>query len=194
MLLLIVASAGQSLAIVLRQESMRPAIAGSVAASLDVLSFNVSATNPNGEAIADDMIASLPDIAIIMEAAAIQPYLDRLSAAFPVRIGCETPATCDLSVFSRLPLAEAQVHLLAPSRRARLVSARLVIGGQRVTLLAGHLSKPYFDETAWSELNRLRALLRKVEGPVILAGDFNAAPWSGDVARFVERTGLVPPP
>lgn len=193
-LALVLASAGQGAVIVLNQQRARPAVSGDVLASLDVLSFNVLSKNPGGQAIADYLVQSPPDIAMIMEAPALEPYLDRLGAVFPSRVGCQSPQACDLALFSRLPLTDAKIEALGPLQRMRLITARTVVGGQPVTIVALHLSKPYFDETAWIELTQVRAFLRKVEGPVILAGDFNAAAWSGNVARFVDRAALQPAP
>ncbi len=72
--------------------------------------------------------------------------------------------------------------------------AKTTINGQDVTLVAIHLSKPYFDEAAWVELRQAGYFLQGIKGPVVLTGDFNAAAWSGTVADFVANNALVPPP
>lgn len=192
--IIVLASAGQGISILLNQQESRPGFAGRVLGSLDVLSFNVLSKNTGGASIANYMVQSAPDIAVIMEAPALQPYLASLGATFPTRIGCESAQACDIALFSRLPVTDATIQALGPLKRMRLITAKVVVSGQTVTLVAVHLSKPYFDETAWIELTQVRALLQKIDGPIILAGDFNAAAWSGNVARFVDRAGLMPPP
>jgi len=61
-------------------------------------------------------------------------------------------------------------------------------------VVAVHLSKPYFDENAWAELREVGWALSRIEGPVVVSGDFNATAWSEAISSFAEREGLVPPP
>ena len=83
---------------------------------------------------------------------------------------------------------------MPPYFRERLAIARTVIAGRPITVAGIHLSKPYFDEAAAIELNSARRVLQKIEGPLFVSGDFNAAAWSSAVARFSERLNLIPPP
>src|SRR5690606_30148579 len=66
--------------------------------------------------------------------------------------------------------------------------------GQPVTVVGIHLSKPYFDNASLIEIQQLRRALAEIEGPVILAGDFNAAPWSEPLDFLARDQGLAPPP
>lgn len=179
--------------IVYQQQRARPTV--DAVAQVDVLSFNVLAPNRRGPEIADYILETTPDVAIIMESNAIVPQIGRLASLYPHRAGCNAQGTdCDLMIFSRTPLSEVRVFGLEPFGRLRLVTAKTVVDGQSVTIVGVHLSKPYFDESAWSELYQTRDLLRQIEGPVILAGDFNAAAWSDNVAHFAADMGLAPPP
>lgn len=194
-LALLLLSAGQGGAIILDQLQRRaPLEARPVAASLSLVSFNVLATNPDGHRIAAYLAEAKPDLAVIMEAPGIAPYLAELQATFPTRIGCQTKTNCDIALLSRLPLDNQQIRTFGPFRRERLIVATTQIAGQQVTIIAAHLSKPYFDDFGWIELTEIRALLRSITGPVILAGDFNSAPWSHSVARFASQMNLAPPP
>lgn len=196
MLVLVVGSLGQGGLIVYRQQEARQAFDGRTpAATARVLSFNVLASNERDEDIADYMIETAPDVIFTLESNAILPQLDRLATAFPFRAGCDSiGGNCDTMMFSRTPLTDVRVVPLEPFNRLRAVIAKTTIGGQEMTLLATHLSKPYFDEAAWVELWHLRQLLAGITGPVILAGDFNASAWSDLVAAFVADMNLVPPP
>ncbi len=158
-----------------------------------ILSFNVLADNPQGEQVVDDIIATLPDIAVIMETPGISASLDRLATVFPYRAGCNDASTCDLSIVSRTPLESVRVQNLE-FERERLITVKTTINGKSITVVGVHLSKPYFDTAAWAEMWKITHTLRGLSGPVVLAGDFNAAAWSPDVRWFVERSGLVPPP
>ena len=196
MLVLVGASLGHGALVVYRQQEARAAFdARDPVATARVLSFNVLAYNQRGGDIADFMIESAADIVFIMESRAMLPQLERLASAFPYRAGCDQAGdNCDTMVFSRTPLSDVRVVALQPFERLRLVIATSSIDGQKVTVVGTHLSKPYFDESAWIEVQHIRRALNTIEGPLILAGDFNAAAWSDLVARFAADTQLVPPP
>ena len=57
-----------------------------------------------------------------------------------------------------------------------------------------HLVKPYFDDFADEELERLAEILGGMTGPMVLAGDFNAAAWSNSVDNLAWRSNLMPGP
>lgn len=192
---LILTSIGQGALIVIAQLNTRaPMVAQVPVAHFNLLSFNVLASNKRGPDIAAYMLQTLPDVAVILETPGIEDQISELSTAFPYHAGCSTPQECDLSLFSRTPLRDVQVLRSRTFQRERLIVAKTTIGGQDVTVVALHLSKPYFDESALSELWQVINVIQDIEGPVVLSGDFNAAAWSGNVATFVERAHLVPPP
>jgi endonuclease/exonuclease/phosphatase (EEP) superfamily protein YafD len=175
-ILLSVGEGGLSL---LRQQDLRePLLERATLAEFSLLNYNVLSGNLMGAEAAELVVTTAPDIAVIMEAPGIERYFDRLATVLPYRVGCDEPQTCDLALFSRTPLIDAGVQPLGPLRRLRLITARTIIGGQMVTLVAVHLSKPYFDENADAELFHIWRVLRDMEGPLVVTGDFNAAPWS----------------
>lgn len=189
------ASAGEGALIIRDQQALRESLEQlPVAASVDVLSFNVLNSNPNGVAIAERVLDLAPDIAIIMESAPVRSVA-AMDQAYPHRAGCSEEGTaCDLLVYSKTPFASNRVLPLGEFRRLRLVIAETVIEGVGVTIVGLHLTKPYFDDLMLAELWQAFRALRELEGPVILAGDFNAAAWSDDIAELAERAALVPPP
>ncbi|MBU1305425.1 MAG: hypothetical protein KKF33_07895 [Alphaproteobacteria bacterium] len=193
-LLLAVASVGQGLLPVIDGYQRRDAVTGTVLANIKVLSFNVLTGNYRGRAAADYIISEAPDIAVVMETPGIRAYLDDIAKVLPYRVGCERPRTCDLTVFSRTPIDNPQMLLMPPFMRERLAIARTTIDGVPLTVVGAHLSKPYFDEAAWVELQNVHAVLGGIEGRVIVSGDFNAAAWSDEVANFSAASDLVPPP
>lgn len=161
--------------------------------NLRVLSFNVLGENlENGSAITDYILHSGADIAYVMEAAPVGQYLDRLSKTYPYRIGCgEHTSTCDLLVLSRYPLEMISVGNLSDLRKDRFTMARIHLGTTTLNLAAAHLSKPYFDDYHAYELAGLADALSKIDGPVLLAGDFNAATIAPDMQTLLKRTGMT---
>lgn len=190
---LMLASLGQGLLPVLEGYGARAAVTGASVGEIDVLSFNVLASG-DGRAAADFIISTAPDIAVIMETPGIEPYLAEIATVLPYRLGCEQSPTCDISIFSATPFIEARMRRLPPFHHERLAVATTLIAGVSVTVAGLHLSKPYFDQAAWAELQVARGVINGIDGRLILAGDFNAAAWSDALVQFSADTGLVPPP
>lgn len=189
-------SLAQGAAIVLDQQQRRGAFERAAPqASFRVLSFNVLGENRQGADAAAFVMASDADVIVLMEGRGIGAEgLGALNAAYPYRLGCDVLATCDMAIFSRTPLVETHTYLLEGLGRRRLFTAHTSIGGQPIAIVALHLTKPYYDDLASSELFLARKVIEAIEGPILLAGDFNAAAWSGPIAKLASRLDLTPPP
>lgn len=192
--ILMVASAGQGVIPLVEGFQRRAAVGGDPRATINVLNFNVLSGNMTPRAAADFIMNEAPDIAIIMEAPGIEPFLSDIATVLPYRLGCDDPINCDLAMFSQTPLVNPRMLHMWPFLRERLAIARTTIDGVPITVIGTHLSKPYFDELAWVEMERVRDLLQSVEGPLVISGDFNAAAWSDAVAQLSREGDLVPPP
>ncbi|MCX8996588.1 endonuclease/exonuclease/phosphatase family protein [Rhizobiaceae bacterium BDR2-2] len=160
--------------------------------SLRVLSFNVLAENlENGPAIADEILGSNADVAIVLEARQLASQFARMASAYPYRLGCGLETTgCDLVVLSRHPFVEHTVGNLSDLRSERYMHAVIEKDGERINVAAAHLSKPYFDDYHTVELWRLWRRMARMEGPIVLAGDFNAASIAPDMMWFLRSAGL----
>jgi endonuclease/exonuclease/phosphatase (EEP) superfamily protein YafD len=65
--------------------------------------------------------------------------------------------------------------------------------GGSLTVIGTHLHRPSRDP--WlhpRQKSALAALMRRIDGPLILAGDLNSSPWSNAFRRLRAATGLVP--
>jgi endonuclease/exonuclease/phosphatase (EEP) superfamily protein YafD len=131
------------------------------------------------------------DVAIVMEAAPVRPFLGELEAIYPFRAGCSDDATCDLMLLSRLPLEDIRIGSLSSHSPNRVMRASVSVDGTKLTIVPVHLTKPYFDDAAAFEIDNLIRELHNVPGPLVVAGDFNAAAWSNNVRRLIDRAGLV---
>ncbi|OLP49864.1 hypothetical protein BJF91_19740 [Allorhizobium taibaishanense] len=160
---------------------------------LRVLSFNVLGDNlEGGGAITDYILQSGADVAYVMEAAPVALHLDRLAKTYPYRIGCgEHTPTCDLMLLSKYPLENVYVGNLSDLRRDRFATAKIHVGGTALHLAAAHLSKPYFDDYHNEELLELADALNDIDGPLLLAGDFNASTLAQDMQKMLKDTGMT---
>ncbi|GAB5429277.1 MAG: hypothetical protein Devi2KO_27360 [Devosia indica] len=158
------------------------------------LSFNVLAGNRRADELVAAVLAERPEIVLVMETPGIESHLAQMAEVYPYRLGCERTEVCDISLFSQLPIEEGGIQLFRPFNRERLVTARVRIDGQPVTIVGTHLTKPYDELVAWQEMVELQRLLDGIEGPVVLAGDFNSTIWTESVGTLMERARLVPGP
>ena len=189
-------SLGQGALIVIEQQQRRePLEAAPPAASLRLLSYNVLGNNPRGEDAARYILDSGADVVVVMEARGIAAQLRELGAQYPYRFGCDTNRDCDLAILSRLPFLSSKQETFHTLSRQRLTEVSVLAANDKpLTIVAAHLTKPYFDDTSLSDIQQLSRFLGKVEGPLILAGDFNAAAWSKQISNFATATQLIPPP
>lgn len=169
-----------------------PAEAIANAPRLRILSFNILNDNvENAGKIADMIQGSQADVVYIMEANPLFGELDRLGETYPYRIGCgiETP-TCDLMMLSKHPIRAGRYDELSDLRADRFAEIEIEVAGRKISLLAAHVSKPYFDDYHSIEMDNLILGLNDAKGSVILAGDFNSDSIAPDMQRFLRRSGL----
>lgn len=165
------------------------------AADLGVIWFNLYANNTTSpDVLAEAILNSGADLVVLGEAAPILPALDRLSGVYPHRLGCITGKVCSTLVLSRLPFAPDSPGMIETSRPGRMTAFRLALPGREaLDVVAVHMPKPWFygfyDVDLWHLLDRDR----RATGPLVVMGDFNAAPWSRPLRRIFDETGLMPP-
>lgn len=191
LLFIMIAGAVHSVTYVRDYLGRRPPIYEAPKAEFSLLSFNVLFDNPTPSKLVDGILANPPDVALILESPGISHQFDRLKRALPYSVGCEEGKACDISLHSAWPMANARVQRLPPFSRDRLVSAELTLNGETVTIVGVHLSKPYFDGASWVELQAVGEFLKTIEGPVVMAGDFNTAPWSDPLATLAANQSLA---
>jgi endonuclease/exonuclease/phosphatase (EEP) superfamily protein YafD len=176
------------------EEFRQPAVAAVGAKpSFRLLSINIMGNNlANGKRIADYVIASGADVVFIQESAPIGPEIPQLRAVYPYRLGCGAQTTtCDSSLWSKTPLLRGEVKTMSPIYRDRFMLATIEFDGKPISFVNVHLTKPYFDNFHEIELKKIAKAINAVEGPMVLAGDFNASILTPDIRDFLVRTRLM---
>lgn len=137
-----------------------------------------------------------PDVVMLAE---VVPHWARalapVRARYPYRLenlACTQYDNCQMAIYSRRPWTTAGIEPAGGS--APLVWARFDNGPKPVTLMATHLMSGL--HAPWSQKRRaqfeyLRSFLTSIDGPVVLAGDFNTTPWSADFSRLTRDAGLA---
>jgi endonuclease/exonuclease/phosphatase (EEP) superfamily protein YafD len=161
-------------------------------ATLKFLTFNIMGDNgPGGPKLADYIINSGADVVFIQESAPIGPFIDKIKLTYPYRLGCGAQTvTCDQSLWSKRPLVRGEVITASPIYRDRLMLASVDFDGKLINFANVHLTKPYFDNFHEIELGKIRQKLQAYDGPLVLAGDFNASILLNDVRHFLKITDL----
>jgi len=96
-------------------------------------------------------------------------------------------------VFSRWPIVSAELLQLADG--PGVLAARVTVdwNGTQVTVLGAHLHWPLGPKSSRlrnAELAGIASFAVSRKEPVIVAGDFNVAPWSHNFRATLERSGL----
>ena len=164
-------------------------------AGLQVLWFNLYQDNVTPpETLAAALTGSGADLVVLAEAGPLRPALDQLAGTYPHQLGCQgrTCATLVLSRYPFGPFGSDPAAMIDGARKERLAAFALQRpGGIPLSVVAAHLTKPwyqgFFDVDLWHLLDRSAA----AEGPLLMMGDFNATPWSRPLARIRTETGVA---
>lgn len=141
------------------------------------------------EDIAQDILASGADIVLLEEVSTRNmPILDRLREAYPSQGYCKFNAIGGTAVLSRWPLSEPEPVC---SRVGGMTALRLDAPAGPLWAVAVHLHWPWPYGQA-RHVAELLPELERLEGPVVVGGDFNMVPWGASVRQIAEVTGTVP--
>lgn len=77
-----------------------------------------------------------------------------------------------------------------PSMSLIIRWARLDVNGTIVELAGVHLARPFYPKLQQADILGLTEFVQSRSAPLIVAGDFNMAPWTWKMKRFTEATGL----
>lgn len=79
-----------------------------------------------------------------------------------------------------------------PCWRSLIVNwARLNVNGTQVDLVGTHMARPFYPIQQETDFETLTSFVLSRTGPVIIAGDFNATPWTHKIKQFSAETGLA---
>jgi len=145
---------------------------------LRLFSANVLFTNTDLEGIATEVREADPDVVILQEVS--PPTLAGLERSgildrFPYRSLNARPDPLGTALLSRLPLDQIEICVIAAMPMAR---ATVLVDGHRLRLYNVHTRAPFGPGglALWkAQLDGLAQIVGDESGPLILAGDFNAA-------------------
>ncbi|WP_108262998.1 endonuclease/exonuclease/phosphatase family protein [Mangrovicoccus ximenensis] len=158
---------------------------------LRVLWYNMLNTNPVPPA---DLVAALEaspaDVILLTESFPLRSARDLLAETFPVIEGC-AGRRCDIMVLARDPAIRARLVKMPNTGNERIGVVQLDLAdGRQLRLVAAHLLKPWFDGLSASDEWMVAHQASTAPGPVVIVGDFNAAPWSKRLSELTAHCGL----
>ena len=146
---------------------------------------NVLKTNPDAARLIDWVRREKVDVLVVAESIGVWPsrlavLADELPFIARTRVG-------DVAVYSRHEIVGEPHHILPNIGHA------LALEVEGITIVGVHTAAPEdaAHSAACNELiQRVASHVEHLAGPVVVVGDFNAAPWSAMVIRLIARTGL----
>jgi endonuclease/exonuclease/phosphatase (EEP) superfamily protein YafD len=164
---------------------------------LKVVTFNVMNDNrASRDKVRDFLVAQSADFVFLQEARGFVYALGgpdvaarQLAPSYPYSSGCERGRRCSSLLLSKHPLRSVRRPDVPPGSH-RFVIAEADVSGRNVTLVGVHLSKPLEGGLQERELSLVADIVKDLPRPLILAGDFNAAPWSTALRRFLTTARL----
>ncbi|MCS6758782.1 MAG: endonuclease/exonuclease/phosphatase family protein [Candidatus Devosia euplotis] len=139
-----------------------------------------------------------PDIIVLQEyfgeqATNLRP---RLLEDCPFFVRYSGSKRANLGLYSRLPFDQVQDgacpnNAYVTDRTGHILARLRTPRGKAFTLLTAHIDWPFPVDRQREQLEGLSSALAGIEGPPIVAGDFNSTPWSYGLRNFVSSNGLV---
>lgn len=164
-------------------EGERPAPGSTV---IRVYSANVWVYNDDVEALRASIEAADPDVIVLIELGSdLSGRLDEVLEGYPYR----TDPVAQGERLNRAIIA-ARFPITEFGRRADGLHAVMARGETPVgpmTFIVTHLTRPWPFEYQWGQINQVDALTQRVaevDGPVLIAGDFNSV-TTGRIGRMI---------
>jgi endonuclease/exonuclease/phosphatase (EEP) superfamily protein YafD len=162
-------------------------------ATLEILTFNVTASNPERSSVIDYLAASEADIIFLHESST--DWEDALSRSdLPYRmVNAREPG----SVFGTLALVgeDAVASVVALGDFGQLsIEVVAELDGQEIRVLGSHPLSPVSSTRAQARDEQLRLIgewAARQEVPVVVTGDFNASTWSRGFSLVTKEADLV---
>jgi endonuclease/exonuclease/phosphatase (EEP) superfamily protein YafD len=160
-------------------------------ADLTLLQLNVLYNNPTPELILAYVRRHQPDVIALQEVSdQTIATVDQLQRDYPYLAYCPNHHRVrDDMVLSRIaPVSSESLGCKAsPDGHSAVPYLTLRVAGRPFTVVSVHLSWPY-PGPQQAHIDALAQIFPALPGPLILAGDFNAAPWSHAMQRIQQAS------
>ncbi len=161
---------------------------------LRILQANILTCNTNSPALLKLVASEAPDVIVLEEPdERWLRELAPLTAVYPVTASEPREDNLGIAVFCKTNAQAVEVFHLDDPEHVPSVRARITADGRTLTVVGTHALAPYNDDM-WQGRNHytlaLARRLQKIEGPLVVTGDFNNTPWSSHIHEFLDISGL----
>ncbi|WP_420403055.1 endonuclease/exonuclease/phosphatase family protein [Nisaea sp.] len=151
---------------------------------LRIVSLNLNHVYADAERVADFIAGAAPDVITLQELSLEPPgVIRRLREEYPHQLICRYRSVSGIAVLSRTPFAATGCQ-----NDHRLAWSTVERNGQDVTIASLHLRWPFPGSQA-AQVSGLKDAWPQLGTPLVLTGDFNAAPWSHAVQTIARSSG-----
>jgi endonuclease/exonuclease/phosphatase (EEP) superfamily protein YafD len=178
--------------------SLRARPAAPAEGTLTMMTHNLFGMNYEMEKVTAAIFAEDPDIIVLQEyfgeqATDLHPLL---LAKYPFFVRCRGGKRANLGLYARIPFGQVEDgacpnDAYGTTRTAHILATFRTEGGKPFSVITTHMDWPLPVARQRDQLSALSEVVDKIDGPMILAGDFNSTPWSYALRDFVARTGLT---
>lgn len=148
---------------------------------LKVITLNVGNINPTDSSFTQWLVGEQPDIVVLIEAnRAWLPQLDKLINALPYQKMADHTTSYGIAILSRFPMDKTESSVAGP-RSLPSLTAEMETPIGRIAVMGVHPNPPGDGADTHARdlyLAQLTAIAQTTSIPTLLAGDFNATPWS----------------
>jgi endonuclease/exonuclease/phosphatase (EEP) superfamily protein YafD len=172
---------------VLPKGQMPPA--GADEATLRMVSFNVWDRNKQTSQLAKFLQNADADVVVLLEFFDHhRSLLATQKEKYPHQYDCVSIKKCNIAILSRKPFKDSGAKVSWEGPVTAWV--RFGDGLKGLTLFGVHFVRPDTPNQQWQQVKGMAGETFSARGPVIVAGDFNAAPGSIMLTGFQEFSGL----
>jgi len=158
--------------------AMRAGVPGT---ALVLYQKNLLFSNQRQEEVVGDIRAVGPDIVTLQELSAPNQQIpEALLDDFPFQAICPFEAVGALAILSRWPIEEVRCD---PEAYRGLAVARIAAPDGPIWVASVHLHWPWPSRQP-AQVDRIVPQLAMLDGPVVMAGDFNMVSWSRVMRRM----------
>ena len=178
--------------------SLQQRPAAPAAGTVTMMTHNLFGMNYEMEKVTAAIFAEDPDIIVLQEyfgeqATDLHPLL---LAKYPFFVRCRGGKRANLGLYARIPFAQVEDgacpnDAYGTTRTAHILATFQTEDGKAFSVITTHMDWPLPIARQREQLSALLEVVDKIDGPMILAGDFNSTPWSYALRDFVARSGLV---
>lgn len=129
-----------------------------------------------------------PDVVAVQEMTGEwQDAFESIRQRYPYQFFCAPPRfEGDVAILSRRPFVEGDTGVC--DVLSAFAARRIDFNGVQVIVGSEHLRWPWPGEQ-WRQIDRVAPRLAALGDPLVIAGDFNATPWSAAIRAYAAASG-----